>query len=66
MCQITQLFKEVLAVTQVICGRYHGAFDLNVITVHMGLNFDEPQPGGMQTCGAERACQKTPHHEGPP
>ena len=55
----------MLAVTQVICGRYHGAFDLNVLTVHMGLNFDEPQPGGMQTCGAERACQKTPQHEGP-
>ena len=30
----------------------------------MGLN-DEPHQGGINTCGAERACLTTPQHEGP-
>ena len=45
--------------------RYRGALDLDVLTLHMGLNYDEPHQGGNTICGAERACQKTPQHEGP-
>ena len=34
-------------------------FDLNVWTVHMGLNSDEPCRGGIQTLWDWAACQYT-------
>ena len=52
----------MLAVTQVICGRYRGAFDLNVLTVHMGLNFDEPHLGGIQKPVGLSGPVRTPHN----
>ena len=60
MCLITRIFKDVICCyTGDLMDVIAAPFDLNVWTVHMGLNSDEPCRGGIQPCGTERACQYT-------